>query len=59
MVPQTIKISKQFIDELILWNEISKQINKPEPSVLGIRCADKNNKQKRQKNKGRKKNDMT
>ena len=55
MVPQTIKISKQFIDELILWNEISKQINNPEPSVLGIRCADKNNKQKRKQTKEKRK----
>lgn len=51
MVPRDIEISKQFIDELISWNEVSKQISNPETSVLGIRCAVKNNKRKNHKSK--------
>ena len=51
MVPLRIEISKQFIDELISWNEVSKQINNQEPLAVGIHCAVKNNKQKNRKSK--------
>ena len=51
MVPLRIEISKQFIDELISWNEVSKQINNQEPMAIGIHCVAQNNKPKNRKSK--------